>query len=225
LLVDLNAFPDPTAYLRSARGSSNNPVQILVDTNGYPADLNGNWYLAVDNLSSNDLSFTILATFSTNGLPTNRIVITPLVIITSNTVCLTWSSVAGQNYFVEMKTNLTEPAWTVVSPTITATGATTTYCVPITATQMFFRVVQGTAPSSPIINFSGLTMTPGGFVLNWTAPATDRFQVQYATNLPPVWLTIGATVTSTTGNFTFTDDGSLSGGLSALRFYRLLLLP
>src|SRR5439155_20993397 len=137
LLVDLNAFPDPTAYLRSGRGSSNNPVQILVDTNGYPADLNGNWYLAVDNLSSNDLSFTILATFSTNGLPTNRIVITPLVIITSNTVCLTWSSVAGQNYFVEMKTNLTEPAWTVVSPTITATGATTTYCVPITATQMF----------------------------------------------------------------------------------------
>ena len=137
------------------------------------------------------------------------------------------SSLAGQDYYVEAKTNLTDPSWTVVSPTITATNTTTTYCVPITGTTMFFRVAAGTAPATtgPAINFSSLTLTPGGFVLNWTAPATDRYQVQYATNLPPVWMTFSNIVTSTNGNFTFTDDGSQSGGLGVARFYRLLLLP
>ncbi|HYT61190.1 MAG TPA: hypothetical protein VEL06_13530, partial [Haliangiales bacterium] len=60
---------------------------------------------------------------------------------------------------------------------------------------------------------------------NWTAPAADRFQVQYATNMPPAWMTFSNIVTSATGNFTFTDDGSQSGGLGGLRFYRLMLLP
>jgi len=128
---------------------------------------------------------------------------------------------------VEEKTNLTDAAWMVVSPTITATNTTTGYCVPITGSPQFLRVVQGTAPASPLplISFSSLALTPGGFVLNWTAPATDRFQVQYATNLPPVWMTFTNIVSSTNGNFTFTDDGSATGGLTALRFYRLVLLP
>ncbi|PYK96019.1 MAG: hypothetical protein DME19_21085, partial [Verrucomicrobia bacterium] len=98
-------------------------------------------------------------------------------------------------------------------------------CVPITGTQMFFRVVQGTAAASPLINFTGLTMSPGGFVLNWTAAATEQFQVQYTTNLPPVWTTFTNVVTSANGDFTFSDDGSQIGGLSGFRFYRLLLLP
>jgi len=68
-------------------------------------------------------------------------------------------------------------------------------------------------------------MTPGGFVLNWTAPVADRFNVQYATNLPPVWMTFTNLITSTNGNFTFTDDGSQTGGLGGLRFYQLILLP
>src|SRR5213078_477369 len=147
------------------------------------------------------------------------------LVITNNTLCLSWTSVIGQDYHVEAKTNLTDPTWTTVSPTITATDTTTTYCVPLGGPQMFFRVVQGPAAGSPAINFSSLTMTPGGFVLNWTAPATDRFQVQYATNLPPAWMTFPNIVASATGDFTFTDDGTLSGGLGGMRFYRLLLSP
>src|SRR5207248_4532577 len=126
---------------------------------------------------------------STNGLPTNNIVINPQLIITNGTICLTWSSVAGQDYYVEAKTNLTDPSWTVVSPTITATNTTTTYCVPITGTSMFFRVVAGTAPGTtgPAINFFSLTLTPGGCVLNWTAWARGRYPVPYANNLWAVW--------------------------------------
>jgi len=227
LLVDLDVLPDPTsfAYLFNGVGSSNNPVQILVDTNGFLSDLNGDWYLAVENLSTNDLSFTILATLSTNNVGTNVIVINPQLVITNNTVCLSWNSVVGQSYSVEAKTNLADPTWTVISPAITATDTTTTYCVPISGSQMFFRVVEAASPAVPVINFSSLLLTRGGFVLNWTAPATDRFQVQFATNLPPVWMTIPDIVTSADGNFTFTDDGSQTGGLGALRFYRLLLVP
>ena len=227
LLVDLDVLPDPTsfAYLFNGIGSSNNPVQILVDTNGFLSDLNGDWYLAVENLSTNDLSFTILATLSTNNIGTNVIVINPQLVISNNTVCLSWNSVVGQSYLVEAKTNLADPTWTVISPAITATDTTTTYCVPISGSQMFFRVVEAASPAVPVINFSSLLLTRGGFVLNWTAPATDRFQVQFATNLPPVWMTIPDIVISPDGNFTFTDDGSQTGGLGALRFYRLLLLP
>src|SRR5439155_19678216 len=126
-----------------------------------------------------------------------------------------WDSVVGADYYVEAKTNLADPTWAVVSPTITATNTLTTYCLPLTGTLQFFRVSQGTAPGSvPVtINFTSRMLTPGGFGLNWTAAPADRFQVQYATNLPPVWTTFTNIVTSATGNFTFTDDGSQSGGL------------
>ena len=142
LLVDLDVLPNPASFLFQGSGSSNNPVQILVDTNGFffLSELNGDWYLAVNNQSASNLSFTILATFSTNGLPTNNIVINAQANLTNNMICLTWSSVVGQDYSVEAKTNLTDPTWTVVSPTITATNPVTTYCVLITGPQMFFRL-------------------------------------------------------------------------------------
>jgi subtilisin family serine protease/subtilisin-like proprotein convertase family protein len=222
LLVNLDGLPDDNNYLFNASGFTNSPAQILADTNYFPPVLNGDWYLAVENLDTNDLSFTLLVSLSTN----DSLVINPQIIFTNGSLCLSWNSVVGQDYHVEGKTNLTDPTWTVISPTITATNTTTIYCVPITGQQFFLRVVQGAAAAPGlVINFSSLTMAPGGFVLNWTAPVADRFQVQYAANLPPAWVTFTNVVTSTTGNFSFTDDGTQSGGLSATRFYRLILLP
>ncbi|PYK60869.1 MAG: hypothetical protein DME21_10590, partial [Verrucomicrobia bacterium] len=221
LLIQRGRLPTPADYFDGGSGDSTYPVSITVATNDFFPDLNGDWYLAVNNNGPGDLTFTIRASLPGSG----GVIINPQLLITNGTICLSWSSVVGVNYYVESKTNLTDPTWTVISPTITASDITTTFCVPITGNQQFFRVVEGTAPSSAAINFSSLTMTPGGFVLNWTAPVGDRFQVQYTTNLPPVWITFTNQVTSATGNFAFTDDGSQSGGLSALRFYRLLLLP
>jgi len=70
-----------------------------------------------------------------------------------------------------------------------------------------------------------------GFLLTWFAPTNDLFQVQWTDNLaPPAWNTftniIGYTgpVTPTNGLFSFFDDGSQSGGLGPMRFYRLILL-
>ncbi|PYJ55972.1 MAG: hypothetical protein DME24_23635, partial [Verrucomicrobia bacterium] len=221
LLIQRGAPPTPSDYFDGGSGDSAYPVSITVVTNDLFPDLNGDWYLAVNNNGPGDLTFTIRASLAGSG----GVIINPQLIITNGTICLSWNSIVGVNYYVESKTNLTDPTWTVISPTITASGSTTTFCVPISGNQQFFRVVEGTAPSSAAINFSSLTMTAGGFVLNWTAAVGERFQVQYTTNLPPVWITFTNQVTSATGNFAFTDDGSQSGGLSALRFYRLLLLP
>ena len=73
--------------------------------------------------------------------------------------------------------------------------------------------------------------TTNGFLVKWYAPTNDQFKVQWTTNLSPVnWQTFSNLVTytgpatPTNGLFTFFDDGSQTGGLGAMRFYRLLLL-
>ena len=73
--------------------------------------------------------------------------------------------------------------------------------------------------------------TTNGFLVKWYAPTNDQFKVQWTTNLAPVnWQTFSNLVTytgpatPTNGLFTFFDDGSQTGGPSAMRFYRLLLL-
>jgi subtilisin-like proprotein convertase family protein len=71
-----------------------------------------------------------------------------------------------------------------------------------------------------------------GFLLTWFAPSNDLFQVQWASNLPPTWNTFPVIVgydtnvfsNPTNTQFDFFDDGSLSGGLSSPRFYRVILL-
>jgi hypothetical protein len=225
LVVDQGFLPDPNSYLLQASGSPGVPAEILLDTNAFPPNLNGDWYLAVLNQSTNNLAFTILASVTTTNQPTNNILIDPQLAIANGFICLNWASVPGQSYYVQAKTNLTDLTWSVISPAITATNTVATYCLTLAGPQMFFRITVGSPPAGAAISFSSLILTPGGFVLNWTAPATNRFQIQYSDGLPPVWTTLPDIITSTMGSFTFTDDGSQTGGLGVMRFYRLLLLP
>jgi hypothetical protein len=84
--------------------------------------------------------------------------------------------------------------------------------------------VKTAAPTAPRIN--SLSRTANGMVLSWTADSAARFQVQWkASATAATWNTIASTVTSATGNFSFLDDGSQTGGLGTMRFYRLLQLP
>ena len=76
------------------------------------------------------------------------------------------------------------------------------------------------------MNFSKITETPGAVQLEWIAPTNLQFQVQWTPTLSPaVWNAFTNIIPSTTGVFTFTDDGLQTGGLGATRFYRLLVLP
>jgi O-glycosyl hydrolase/subtilisin-like proprotein convertase family protein len=90
-----------------------------------------------------------------------------------------------------------------------------------------FQVAFGFAPIIAVSNFS-ITPTNGGIRLRWNGLTNYQYQVQWTINLaPPVaWNTISNIVlTSTTGIFTFYDDGSLTGGFGPVKFYRLIAWP
>jgi hypothetical protein len=62
--------------------------------------------------------------------------------------------------------------------------------------------------------------------LQWLAPANSQFQVQWSPALgPATWSPIPDLITAPATVFSFLDDGSQTGGLGPVRFYRLLQLP
>ena len=90
-----------------------------------------------------------------------------------------------------------------------------------------FQVAFGFAPTNAVSNFS-IAATNGGIWLKWNGLTNYQYQVQWTTNLlpPAAWNTISNIVlTSTTGVFTFFDDGSLTGGFGPMKFYRLIAWP
>ena len=143
-----------------------------------------------------------------------------------------WPGAAGPglHYFVQGKTDLTTTNWVAVSPTITATDTLTTYCIPLPSPYHFFRVHEGlSALATPIAGpptISGISRSGSGVTIHWTASASNQFRIQWANSLPiAAWNTLSTVVTSANGNFSFTDDGSQTGGLGGQRFYRLQQVP
>ena len=67
-------------------------------------------------------------------------------------------------------------------------------------------------------------MSTNGFTLSWTNDVSTRYQVEFTTNFPAKWLPTGAVVSSTNGNFTFTDTNATTRS-TGQRFYRLHLAP
>ena len=78
-----------------------------------------------------------------------------------------------------------------------------------------------TNSSVPLI-IGGVTAGGGGTTLQWTALPGAQFQVQWTDDLAEPWKTDPAVITSSDGNFTFTDDGSQTAPPGAARFYRLV---
>ena len=217
-LPDLTTFD----YLSANAGTNNELIVIL--TNSAPVTLTpGDWFITAVKISSGPAAYSIMATeWNLTGQP---IIITNITGSGGN-FCITWNSLPGVHYVVQRTPILNPTTWTDASPTITAVGYTTTYCVPITGTMSYFRVIEGNSSATaaaPSVIISSIRVTPGGVVLNWFGPVNSTFHVQWANALPATpWNTFVAPVTSTNGIFTFTDDGSQSGGLGPLRFYRLV---
>jgi len=192
---------------------------------------NGDWYLAVVNLSGGPVTYSIKATeWPVYGTNLNAV-----AYVSSNSFCLTWDSLIGAHYIVSGRTSLSTTNWDVISPTITATSTQTTWCVSLPTPYQFFRVTEGLALSTnlppvlpPVVApaIGSVTATNSGYLLQWSAPVSQLFQVQWATNLPPLpWMTFTNIISSTNGQFLFFDDGSQTGGFGPLRFYRLQLYP
>ncbi|HEV2394676.1 MAG TPA: S8 family serine peptidase [Verrucomicrobiae bacterium] len=216
-------LPSLTSYDYSSANSGTNDQLIVVHDFSNPVALApGDWYLAAINLSGKPSSYSILATEfaspGTNFLLTGQ--------VTAGDICLTWPSLPGVHYYVQGEVNLTDPAWTTLCSTITATDYSTTFCIALASPFEFFRVREGLVLSAAPLNLSPILYSPNGVLLQWTAAPGTRFSVQWNLSLSvPDWSTFTNVVTSSTSSFSFFDDGSQSGGLSQTRFYRLLQLP
>ena len=200
-----------------------NDQLILIYPNSTPVPLTpGDWFLTAVNLSGGSASYSIMAT----EWPVTGTNLNVRGYLNGNEFCLEWDSLIGAHYVVQGKVSLGDPTWVDVSPTIPATAVTTTYCVPLPSPYNYFRVIEGLALVPPPPSISNITYSGSGFVLQWTASASQQFQVQWTTSLGSgSWNTFTNIITSTTGQFTFTDDGTASGGLGGVKFYRLINYP
>ena len=60
--------------------------------------------------------------------------------------------------------------------------------------------------------------------MQWTGPIYAQYLVQWTPSLAAGWNTLPMIFTSYTGQFSFFDDGTLTGGLGGMRFYRIQVL-
>jgi len=228
-LVVRKDLPLPTFalydYLSANPGTNEEYILVLPDS--VPVAVSaGDWFLTAYNLSGMVGDYQIKATqWDVTGQP---IIITDER-IDSGEFCFSWNSLIGGKYVVQGKQTLGDPEWVDISATIEATATVTDYCVPLPTPFQFFRVAEGVAldeGSTAQIAILRISQTPDGVLIEWLAPPIFQFDVEYSDVFPPVWnLVPGGPITSTDGNFVFLDDGSLTGGLAPLRYYRLVLLP
>ena len=216
-----------TADYLSANPGTNDEL-ILVFTNSLPVALAaGDWYLSVSNASGGAVTYLVKATqWTVTGQPIGFSSIN----FSAGSLCLAWDALVGAHYYVEGNPFLIGTNWTKISPAIVATTNTANFCVSLPTTNNYFRVVEGLVLTGPTVIVPppvvSVTYTNTGFLLLWNGPVTAKYQPQWATNLPPFWNSFTNIITSATGQFSFLDDGSQTGGgLGKTRFYRVMVVP
>ena len=147
---------------------------------------------------------------------------------------LTWFAPTNDIFQVQVATNLASPTvWLTIATNITYTGPATptnglfSYFddgsqVPFGSLRFYRLQLVGITPSATTtVPIGSIIFTNGGFVLTWTAPTNDQFNVRWSTNLVPPWTPFPDLITSTNGIFSFTDTNAPL----LLKFYELILLP
>jgi subtilisin family serine protease/subtilisin-like proprotein convertase family protein len=140
-------------------------------------------------------------------------------------LCLTWDTLVGAEYFVEGKERASDLVWTVISPILQATGIELSYCQALGSDWRYLQVRRVNTAPEPPVEIEVIEIMPAGLRLLWSGPAGTRYQVFYSDTIPAIWTPIGGAVTSVTGDFQFTDDGSLTAGFPGFRIYRIQRLP
>jgi len=105
-------------------------------------------------------------------------------------------------------------------PVVTTNGIITSDngAIPLTATNSFAVIV------TPIPFFTSVQVSVEGVTLQWSAAASNQFQLGWTTNLLSPWTYIPTNapyLTSTTTNFLYQDTNASTG----IKFYRLRQLP
>jgi hypothetical protein len=144
LLGDFGLVPNPATAPFADFASATKPGQIVVRTNDFFPTLNGNWYLAVENTQNTNLTFTIRAVVSTNGILPSGL---PLSIVVGLApppdigLQFNWYGVLGEKYVIETSPDLV--TWTVLD-TIVAYSGIITYTDPTGGSLplLFYRIRQ-----------------------------------------------------------------------------------
>jgi hypothetical protein len=233
MLILYGALPDLTNFDYSA--SLLGTPLVSVTTNSTPQALTpGNWYIGIVNQDPTSVTYSIKASQVLPGAPTSGVGIT----VTNGVVTLTWAGTATQTFTVQYATNLpgTGPInWiTIATPptyanglwTFTDDGSLSGGPAPF----KLYRVLAGSAPP-PIVTTITPTIAVSGTVatLAWAANAGLNFEVQYTAGIPAsgtlTWITLTGPITYANGVYTFTDDGTQSGGFTGFKLYRVVQLP
>jgi subtilisin-like proprotein convertase family protein len=220
-------LPDLTTFdYESTNPSTSDELITVFDTSSPVALSPGDWFLTAVNVSSNPVSYSIKATdwpaYGTN------VVMLDAMVDPTNGFSFEWPSLPGLHYFVQAKAQLPDVSWTLLS-TLTATDYSTPYSLPLPSPWHYFRIGEGIVPvalppAAPVI--SKIAFATNGVSLSWLAPADARFQVRWTPELAAsAWNSFTNVIGPSSGVCSFLDDGSQSGGLDAVRFYRVVRLP
>jgi subtilisin-like proprotein convertase family protein len=210
-------------YISANPGISDEVISVFNSSTPVPLTP-GDWFLSAINVSGGPVSYSIKATEF--DVPTTNFTIINFA-MSSNSLCLTWDSVPGVAYYVQGEIAL-NGSWVPASPTIRAVDTVTTYCIPLPSPLHYFRVQQGAGLPLTLmpVTITSISRGPSGVLLQWTAPISSRFQVEWSSTISPAtWSTFSGVITSPNGQFSFLDDGSQTGGFNGPRFYRLVQVP
>ncbi len=237
MLVRRGALPDLANFDYFSFNGGTAVEAIVVDAESLPAPLApGEWFVAVYSGATTSTTYEMLARSLPPGL-SGEVTIDPHVEIGVNGVTIRWTAAPNLNFQVQYATRIAADGsipWITIPGLVTS--STTAYAFTDDGSQTgglgafkFYRVVLvssggGGVLLDPHVQFDGAVA-----VLRWSADPDLNFQVEYATsfraNGSPAWVAVPGSVTSTTGNYEFRDDGSLTGGAAAMKLYRVRQLP
>jgi subtilisin-like proprotein convertase family protein len=151
LTLDRDAIPFNPPFFATSSNPSTNREQIVIRTNLLGTNIVDTWYLGVPNNDSVNVTYTIRAVVSTNGLLISDVPINVTVGLPAPGSglgpTLSFPTVVGEMYDIEYSTDLVN--WIIITPPspITASGETTTIQDPSAVSgSRFYRIIQVPSP-------------------------------------------------------------------------------
>ena len=144
------------------------------------------------------------------------------VSITTNSLCLSWTTVPGRTYYVQGVTQIGSTNWVNVSAPIVATGTVGNYCVPLPSTYQFFRVMEGVPVNPPVtgteVQNVNTSLVGTNLCLSWVATIGDRYYIQGVSQLGSTnWANVFGPITATN-----TAMSWCTGVPSTYQFFRVM---
>ena len=175
--------PGVADYSSTNLGSASE--RISINRGSTPVALSpGFWFIGVSNASATNVTYTLKASEVTAVNPITEVHIYPRPVITNGNFVITWDSVVGAIYRIEGKARLTDTSWNVIEANYIASGLVSTYSIPLSNTNRFFRVIglsggsTPVGPQTPAVINSKPIYTNGSLTITWSSAIGASYQVE-----------------------------------------------